>query len=132
MIVVGGEALYDLVAREDGTIDAHPGGGPFNTARTTGRLEQPVAFLGRISNDRFGEEHARMLADDGVDLSAATRTDQPTTLALAELDPAGQASYRFYASDTAAIGLTTEAALAGCRQPSTCCTSARSASCSIR
>ena len=58
MIVVGGEALYDLVAREDETIEAHPGGGPFNTARTIGRLERPVAFLGRLSTDRFGERHA--------------------------------------------------------------------------
>jgi fructokinase len=111
VIVVGGEALYDLVAREDGAIDAHPGGGPFNTARTIGRLDQPVAFLGRLSTDRFGERHARMLADDGVDLSATARTDEPTTLALAEVDPAGQATYRFYASGTAAVGLTSEAAL---------------------
>ena len=111
MIVVGGEALYDLVAREDGTIDAHPGGGPFNTARTIGRLEQPVAFLGRLSTDRFGERHARMLADDGVDLGATARTDEPTTLALAEVDQAGQATYRFYTSGTAAVGLTSDAAL---------------------
>jgi fructokinase len=111
VIVVGGEALYDLVAREDGTIDAHPGGGPFNTARTIGRLEQPVAFLGRLSTDGFGERHARMLAEDGVALTATARTDEPTTLALAELDPSGQAAYRFYAHGTAAIGLTSDAAL---------------------
>jgi fructokinase len=111
VIVVGGEALYDLVAREDGTIDAHPGGGPFNTARTIGRLEQPVAFLGRLSTDRFGERHARMLAEDGVDLTATARTGDPTTLALAEVDPSGQAAYRFYAHGTAGIGLTSEATL---------------------
>jgi fructokinase len=111
VIVVGGEALYDLVAREDGTIDAHPGGGPFNTARTIGRLEQPVAFLGRLSTDGFGERHAQMLADDGVDLGATARTDEPTTLAMAEVDHAGQATYRFYTSGTAAIGLGSEAAL---------------------
>jgi fructokinase len=111
VIVVGGEALYDLVAREDGAIDAHPGGGPFNTARTIGRLEQPVAFLGRLSTDRFGERHARMLAEDGVDLCATARTDEPTTLALAEVDHAGQATYRFYTSRTAAIGLASEATL---------------------
>jgi fructokinase len=111
VIVVGGEALYDLVAREDGTIDAHPGGGPFNTARTIGRLGEPVAFLGRLSTDRFGERHARMLAEDGVDLGATARTDEPTTLALAEVDRAGQAAYRFYAHGTAAVGLTSETAL---------------------
>jgi fructokinase len=112
VIVVGGEALYDLVAREDGTIDAHPGGGPFNTARTIGRLEQPVAFLGRLSTDRFGKRHARMLAEDGVDLAATARTGDPTTLALAEIDAGGQASYRFYSAGTAGLGLTREDALA--------------------
>jgi fructokinase len=105
VIVVGGEALYDLVARDDGAIEAHPGGGPFNTARTIGRLEQPVAFLGRLSKDRFGQRHASILAADGVDVSATPRTDDPTTLALAELDAGGHARYRFYAAGTAAVGL---------------------------
>ena len=111
-ILVGGEALYDLVVRDGDAIEAHPGGGPFNTARTIGRLEQPVAFLGRLSTDRFGRRLERMLADDGVDPSATTHTGDPTTLALAELDPAGAARYRFYAGGTSAPGLTTERALA--------------------
>jgi fructokinase len=112
MILVGGEALYDLVVRDDDSVGAHPGGGPFNTARTIGRLEQPVAYLGRLSTDRFGETHARMLAADGVALDSVTRTSEPTTLALAELDPAGSARYRFYARATAAPGLTPQQALA--------------------
>ena len=111
-ILVGGEALYDLVVRGDDAIDAHPGGGPFNTARTIARLEQPVSFLGRLSTDRFGARLERMLAGDGVDLSATTRTGDPTTLALAELDPDGAARYRFYVSGTSAPGLTADEALA--------------------
>jgi fructokinase len=111
-ILVGGEALYDLVARPDGSLEGHPGGGPFNTARAIGRLRQPVAYLGRLSTDRLGATHARMLAEDGVDLSATLRTDEPSTLALASLDPTGAASYSFYAAGTAAPGLTPAAALA--------------------
>jgi fructokinase len=111
-ILVGGEALYDLVVAPDGAIAAHPGGGPFNTARTIARLEQPVAFLGRLSTDRFGRGHERLLAGDGVGLDAVTRSDDPTTLALAEVDEHGGASYRFYAGGTAAAGLTPEEALA--------------------
>jgi len=110
-ILVGGEALYDLVANADGSLAGHPGGGPFNTARTIGRLRQPVTYLGRLSTDRLGETHARMLAEDGVDLSATQRTDEPSTLALASLDEAGAASYSFYAAGTAAPGLTPAAAL---------------------
>lgn len=111
-ILVGGEALYDLVVTADGAIAAHPGGGPFNTARTIARLEQPVAYLGRLSTDRFGRGHERLLAGDGVGLDAVTRSDDPTTLALAEVDEHGGASYRFYAGGTAAAGLTPEEALA--------------------
>ncbi|HEV7804208.1 MAG TPA: PfkB family carbohydrate kinase [Solirubrobacteraceae bacterium] len=111
-ILVGGEALYDLVAAADGSLSGHPGGGPFNTARTIGRLRQPVAYLGRLSTDRLGTTHEQMLADAGVDLSATQRTDEPSTLALASLDDEGVASYSFYAAGTAAPGLTPATALA--------------------
>ena len=37
-----------------------------------------------------------MLTADGVALDALVRTDDPTTLALAELDDEGVARYRFY------------------------------------
>jgi fructokinase len=111
-ILVGGEALYDLVAHADGSVSGHPGGGPFNTARTIGRLRQPVSYLGRLSTDRLGATHEQMLLRDGVDLSATQRTDEPSTLALASLDDEGVASYSFYAAGTAAPGLTPAAALA--------------------
>jgi fructokinase len=53
-----------------------------------------------------------MLAADGVRLDAVVHTDEPTTLALAELDETGSARYRFYERATSAPGLTPEAALA--------------------
>ena len=111
-VLVAGEALYDLVAHPGGGLTGHPGGGPFNTARTIGRLRQPVAFLGRLSTDRLGATHARMLADDRVDLGCVVRTADPTTLALASLDPAGAASWSFYSAGTAAAGLEPHEALA--------------------
>jgi fructokinase len=99
------------VQDSDEELRGHPGGGPFNTARTIGRLEQPVAYLGRLSTDRFGRRLEALLADDGVSLESVVRTDEPTTLALAEVDHEGVARYRFYAQGTAAPGLTPEAAL---------------------
>jgi len=111
-ILVGGEALYDLVAQADGTLSGHPGGGPFNTARTIGRLRRPVAYLGRLSTDRLGATHERMLLEDGVDLACIQRTDAPSMLALASLSDDGVASYSFYAAGTAAPGLTPATALA--------------------
>jgi fructokinase len=105
MIVVGGEALVDLVVDPDGTVAAKLGGGPFNTARTIGRLGSEVAFLGALSRDRFGTLlHSQLLADH-VEDSLVQFTELPTTLASAELDERGAASYRFYISDTAAPNL---------------------------
>jgi fructokinase len=112
VILVGGEALFDLVHDGDEDLQGHPGGAAFTTARTIGRLGQPVAYLGRLSTDRFGIRLERMLAADGVRLDAVVRTDDPTTLAMAELDETGSARYRFYERATSAPGLTPEAALA--------------------
>jgi fructokinase len=113
VILVGGEALYDLVLQgPTDDLRGHPGGGPFNTARTIGRLAQPVSYLGRLSRDRFGERMLGILREDGVALGAVVETDDPTTLALAEVDDDGVARYRFYERGTSAVGLDTEAALA--------------------
>jgi fructokinase len=111
LILVAGEALFDLVHQPGGALAAHPGGGPFNTARTVARLEQPVAYLGRLSTDGFGVRLERDLAGAGVRLDAVVRTDAPTTLAIVEVDAAGSARYRFYEQGTAAPGLTPQAAL---------------------
>ena len=112
MILVGGEALVDLVVGDGDEVGAHLGGGPFNCARTLGRLEQPVAYLGRVSSDRFGARLREQLEADGVSLEAVVATDDPTTLALAELDADGAANYRFYHDGTSVPGLTVEDALA--------------------
>ncbi len=100
MIVVGGEALIDLLVRPDGSIAAAAGGGPYNTARTIARLGVPVTFLGHVSNDRFGREIAAHLIEDGVTLGCPDPVAEPTTLAIAELDEGGQARYRFYLDGT--------------------------------
>jgi fructokinase len=111
VIVVGGEALIDLVVGAGDELAGHLGGAAFNCARTLGRLEQPIAYLGPISSDRFGARLREQLRADGVRLDAVVDTDDPTTLALAELDEDGAATYRFYVDGTSAPGLTPEVAL---------------------
>ena len=117
LAVVAGEALIDLVPAPGDTLSAHPGGGPFNTARALGRLGRPVAYLGRLSTDRFGLRMAQLLADDGVLGDGIVRTGDPTTLALAEVDESGAATYRFYDRGTSAPGLTEADALAALPAP---------------
>ena len=111
-IVVGGEALVDLVPHAAGELRAHAGGGPYNTARTLGRLEQDVHYLGCLSDDGFGARLRTQLVEDDVRLDTVVETPLPTTLALAELDASGAATYRFYTEGTSAPALEPEAALA--------------------
>jgi len=105
MIVVAGEALVDLVIDTQGAVVAKLGGGPYNVARTLGRLDQQVTFLGALSNDRFGTQLFAQLAADGVRGDAIVRTELPTTLAAAELDEHGAATYHFYLQGTSAPSL---------------------------
>ena len=105
MIAVTGEALIDLVAGHDGRLAARPGGGPFNTARAIGRLGLAVAFLGRLSTDRFGRQLQASLDADGVTLALPGLTDAPTTLAVVDVDHVGSPRYRFYTGGTSAAAL---------------------------
>jgi fructokinase len=106
VIVVAGEALIDLIVDPDGSLAAVPGGGPYNCARTIARLGQATTFLARISSDRFGRMLRANLEADGVNAEHIVATDDPTTLAVAELDARGTASYHFYLEGTSAAGLT--------------------------
>ncbi|HEY2204786.1 MAG TPA: carbohydrate kinase [Pseudonocardia sp.] len=106
MIVVGGEALVDLVPGP-GTRDvAGPllprwGGGPFNVAVTLGRLGVPARFLSRMSTDPFGVAMLERLTRCGVDTGLVQRGDEPTTLAVVGLEASGAARYAFYTQGTA-------------------------------
>ncbi|MEY2959021.1 MAG: hypothetical protein RLZZ01_1589 [Actinomycetota bacterium] len=102
MIAVIGEALVDLVIDPTGGVTAALGGAPFNAARACGRLGADVAFVGALSNDRFGSILRARLVDDGVDVTRSLVVDEPTTLAAAELDDRGSATYRFYVDGTSA------------------------------
>lgn len=103
MIVVGGEALIDLVPvrQPPGALLPRPGGGPYNTALALGRLGAEAAFCSRVSADGFGETLLAGLRAAGVDLSLVQRGAEPTTLAVPSLAPDGSASYGFYAEGTA-------------------------------
>lgn len=105
MLVVAGEALIDLVLGADGSVEASLGGAPYNTARAASRLGVDVGFVGCLSKDRFGQRLVAQLRADGVHVDDAPRTDAPTTLALAEVDASGSATYRFYLEGTSAPAL---------------------------
>lgn len=95
-----GEALIDLVDAGRSPYAAHAGGSPLNVAIGLSRLGQPTAFVGRFSRDPFGAVLRRHAARSNVDLSLAVSADQPSTVALVELDE-GAAQYTFSTSGTA-------------------------------
>lgn len=105
MITVAGEALIDLVVGASGSVTALPGGAPFNVARTIARLGGDCQFLGKLSDDGFGDQLRSALVQDGVRIAVVNATPVPTTLAIARLDEFGTAEYRFYLQGTSAAEL---------------------------
>ena len=108
-VVVGGEALVDLVPTGDGHPDdpaltplaPRLGGGPFNTAVGLGRLGVPTTMLTRLSTDPFGDALVRRLEANAVDTGLVQRGPEPTTLAVVTLDAAGAARYAFHVAGSA-------------------------------
>ncbi|TDD92031.1 carbohydrate kinase [Saccharopolyspora karakumensis] len=108
MIVIGGEALVDLVpdsSTPDGELGPlHPllGGGPYNVAIALGRLGVPAAFYAKLSTDQFGDRMLQRLTESEVDTSLVQRGPEPTTLAVVGLEANGSARYSFHTEGTAA------------------------------
>jgi fructokinase len=105
VIVVGGEALVDLVPAPGTRDPGGPllprwGGGPYNVAVALGRLGVPTRFLSRVSTDPFGTAMLERLRRTGVDVSLVQRGPEPTTLAVVGLEPSGAARYAFYTQGT--------------------------------
>lgn len=92
-------------ATTTGELRAHPGGGPYNTARTIARLGRPAAYLGALARDAFGQRLRDGLSADGVSLELVADSALPTTLALAAIGAGGAAAYTFYGEGTAAPSL---------------------------
>ncbi|HEX9065571.1 MAG TPA: carbohydrate kinase [Streptosporangiaceae bacterium] len=101
-ITVIGEALIDLVpGQQPGMFGAFPGGSPYNVAIGLARLGQPTTLMARLADNTFGRLLRDKAAAEGIDLTAAPRATQPTTLAVVNLDAEASASYDFYFEGTA-------------------------------
>ncbi|CAB1128836.1 PfkB domain-containing protein [Candidatus Hydrogenisulfobacillus filiaventi] len=105
-----GEMLIDLIpephpAGGPPCYRPYAGGAPANAAVAAARLGRRVRFWGRLSRDAFGQMLLAALEEEGVDTGFVQRADDPTALAVVELDAAGQRRFRFYHTDTADAGL---------------------------
>jgi fructokinase len=104
VIVVGGEALVDLVEEGD-RLRPVPGGGPFNTAIALGRLGLSVAFVGTLSRDGYGSLLGEVLAHAAVDTSLVRWSDAPTPLAVVHRGNGNANTYTFYLAGTSLVDL---------------------------
>lgn len=112
MITVIGEALVDIIVDPSGNVTSVVGGAPLNTARTCARLGIDTTFLGGVSLDAFGGRIMRLLSDDGVTYALGAQVHEPTTLAIAQIDEHGAATYRFMMEGTSAAAVSPDQALA--------------------
>lgn len=94
MLTVIGEGLVDVVRRGTGDSTAHVGGSPLNVAIGLARLGHAAQFIGRFGNDDYGRMVSRHLSGNSV-LVPLPADSLPTSVATAELDADGAASYVF-------------------------------------
>ena len=93
-VVVVGEALVDVVASPDGTVE-HPGGSPSNVTYGLGLLGIRTALLTSVGDDDRGQAIEAHLQRAGVTLLPGSRTPGRTATATATLAADGSATYDF-------------------------------------
>ncbi len=112
-VLVGGEALYDLISTNPGAglggttnFEKRPGGSPFNIAVGIRRLGVPTAFLGKVGTDEFGDALVSFLQSESVEVSHVVReAGTKTTLAFVAVGQAGKVDFRFYRDHAADISV---------------------------
>lgn len=92
--LVVGEALIDEVHGGD-RVGRHVGGSPANVALGLARLGVTTRLHTALGDDSDGGLIREHLAASGVALTAESRTDAPTSRAIATLAPDGSATYEF-------------------------------------
>ena len=109
-IVSIGEMLIDFIPDAPSLVGVkgtpcyhpHPGGAPANVAVAIARLGGASRFIGKLSEDGFGQMLAQVLIDNHVDtLYLKTTRQAPTSLAMVTLLANGERQFTFYRVGTA-------------------------------
>jgi fructokinase len=102
VLTVIGEALVDLVLDgATGKYRAIPGGSPFNVAVGLARLGNRTSLMARFADDRYGRLLRSAAAGEGIDLSAARRAAERSSVATASGHDGGGVTYEFDLDGTA-------------------------------
>lgn len=102
IVICAGEILVDLVPTEVGayregmTLEVHFGGAPANVAVGLARLGVPVAFIGAVGDDAFGEMLIKYLRGEGVFTGWIPVKRARTSLAFVLAKLGGEREFFFY------------------------------------
>lgn len=92
-----GEAVYDIIFKNNNPVESRPGGAMLNSSVTLGRIGLPVYFVGDFADDHVGKLCCRFLSDNGVNTDYVTfYKGARSRIALAFLDDEKNAEYSFY------------------------------------
>ncbi|MCL2270143.1 MAG: carbohydrate kinase [Treponema sp.] len=112
MIVCCGETVIDMVQTPVSGLGevffSLPGGCSYNTSIAIGRLGAPVAFLGRISTNFFGEIQLKRLRENHVKDDLIIRCDKNPVLAIIKVEEGKEPAYAFYDEGTGDRSLSTD------------------------
>jgi fructokinase len=102
VLTVIGEALVDLIPDgAGGERRPRPGGSPFNVAVGLARLGNRTSLMARFADDGYGRLLRSTAAAEGIDLRGAPRAAERSSVAVASVDDAAQATYEFDIEGTA-------------------------------
>ncbi|MDT8700917.1 aminoimidazole riboside kinase [Kluyvera ascorbata] len=97
-----GDAVVDLLPRDNMQFEACAGGAPFNVAIGIARLGHDSGFIGRVGNDAFGRFLHQTLVTAQVDTkSLEFDPKRHTSTVLVSLDPDGERQFDFLVNPSA-------------------------------
>ena len=106
-IVALGEILIDFIEVQNSNevlpvYVAQPGGAPANVLCTAAKFSKRCAFIGKVGQDKFGEQLIQTLQQHKVETkNVIVSPEYNTTLAFVHLDESGDRSFSFYREGSA-------------------------------
>lgn len=96
--VIGiGEAVLDIIFKDNKPVEAVPGGSAFNAITSLGRCGVSTSFISEAGNDHVGKYIIEFLKSNGVNGdNVTTFPDSKSPVSLAFLNEKNDAEYIFY------------------------------------
>jgi fructokinase len=94
-VICAGEALIDLFSESSGKRSPCLGGSVYNLARALALQGVGTGYLNPLSSDLYGQQLRAGLQAAGVSIMDCAPVQEPTSLAVVNVDEHGKAAYTF-------------------------------------